>query len=86
MTQITLLYSQKLIITKAWKLELDNCSLFLLSVHLRNMDAQSVFALECLFAMVTTVAEVTREVYTFNVVPKVVQMQILLSTQGALVA
>ena len=50
------------------------------------MAAQSVFALECILAEVTTVAEVTREVYTFNVVPKVVQMQILLSTQGALVA
>lgn len=50
------------------------------------MNTQSIFALECLLAMVTTVAEVTGEMYTFNVVPKVVQMQILLSTQGALVA
>ena len=50
------------------------------------MKAESIFGLECLLAMVTTVAEVTREVYTFDVVPKVVQMRILLSTQGALVA
>ena len=48
------------------------------------MNTQSIFALECLLAMVTTVAEVTGEMYTFNVVPKA--MQILLSTQGALVA
>ena len=37
----------------------------------RNMSAQSIFGLECLFAMVTIVAEVSREVYTFNMVPDI---------------
>ena len=44
-------------------------SIILISVHSRNMSAQSISGLECLFAMVTIVAEVPREVYTFNMVP-----------------
>ena len=42
---------------------------FLIFVHLRNMNAQSIFALECFLAMVTFVAEMTREVNAFNVIP-----------------
>ena len=50
------------------------------------MSAQSIIGLECLFAMVTIVAEVAREVYTFNMLPEVVLVRVLLSTQGTLVA
>ena len=39
-------------------------------MHPRNMNAQSIFGLVCLLAMVTIVAEMTREVNTFNMVPE----------------
>ena len=51
------------------------------------MLAQSIFGLECLFTMVTIVAEVSREVGTFNMVPDIInKMRVQFSTQGALVA
>ena len=61
-------------------------SLILISVGLINVTTQRIFALECLIAMVTTIAEVAREVYTFNMLPEVVLVRVLLSTQGTLVA
>ena len=50
------------------------------------MCAQSIFALECFLAMVTRIAEVTREVNTFNVIPDIDLLRVLLSTQRALEA
>ena len=51
------------------------------------MLAQSIFGLECLFTMITFVAEVSREVGTFNMVPDIInKMRVQFSTQGALVA
>ena len=51
------------------------------------MLAQSIFGLECLFTMVTLIAEVSREVGTFNMVPDIIyMMRVLFPTQGALVA
>ena len=44
---------------------------FLISVHFRNMFPQRHFAVECFLAVVTLVAEVTREVDTFYVVPDI---------------
>ena len=35
---------------------------FLIFVHQGNMNAQSIFTLECFLAMITIVAEMTREV------------------------
>ena len=59
---------------------------FLISVHFRNMNIQGHFGLECFLAMVTIVAEVTREVNTFNVIPDIDLLRVLLSTQRALEA
>ena len=51
------------------------------------MLAQGIFGLEYLFTMVTLIAEVSREVGTFNMVPDIInKMRVLLSTEGALVA
>ena len=51
------------------------------------MLAQSIFGLEYLFTMVTLIAEVSREVGTFNMVPDIIyMMRVLFPTQGALVA
>ena len=54
------------------------------------MAAQSLFGLEiqveCFLAMVTRIAEVTREVNTFNVIPDIDLLRVLLSTQRALEA
>ena len=61
-------------------------SQFLIFVHLRNMNAQSIFALKCFIAMVTLVAEMTREVNTFNVVPYIIDQRVFFSTDVALVA
>ena len=47
---------------------------FLIFVHLRNMLAQSHFGLEYFLAMVTIVAEMTREMNTFNVVPDITEL------------
>ena len=55
-------------------------------MHSRHMCAQSIFALECFLAMVTRIAEVTREVNTFNVIPDIDLLRVLLSTQRALEA
>ena len=63
-----------------------NASQFLIFVNLRNMFAQSHFGLECFLAMVTIVAEMTREVNTFNVVPEVAAVRVFFSTYVALVA
>ena len=59
---------------------------FLISVHFRNMNTHSIFVIECFLAMVTIVAEVTREVNTFNVIPDIDLLRVLLSTQRALEA
>ena len=59
---------------------------FLKFVHLRNMNAQSIFALECFLAMITIVAKMTREVNAFNVVPEVTDMRVFFSTDVAFVA
>ena len=61
-------------------------SQFLIFVHLRNVNAQSIFALECFLAMVTFVAEMTREVNAFNVVPEMTDMRVFFSTDVAFVA
>ena len=61
-------------------------SQFLIFVHLRNVNAQSIFALECFLAMVTFVAEMTREVNAFNVVPEMTDVRVFFSTDVALVA
>ena len=66
----TLLMIFDLIITRYIEFEwLMIASQFLIFVHLRNVNAQSIFALECFLAMVTFVAEMTREVNAFNVIP-----------------
>ena len=66
----------KVIITKYTELErlTTIASQFLIFVHQRNMNAQSIFTLECFLAMITIVAEMTREVNTFNVVPGIIEM------------
>ena len=50
------------------------------------MCAQRIFGLECFLAMVTVVAEITREVNTFNVVPYIIDQRVFFSTDVALVA
>ena len=50
------------------------------------MGAESILGSKCFLAMVTIVAEVTREVNTFNMVTGMTLLRILLSAQGALVA
>ena len=77
-----------MIITKYTELErlTTIASQFLIFVHQRNMNAQSIFTLECFLAMITIVAEMTREVNTFNVVPGIIEMCIFFSTDVALVA
>ena len=59
---------------------------FLISVHFRNMNIQGHFGLECFLAMVTIVAEMTREVNAFNVVPEMTDMRVFFSTDVAFVA
>ena len=49
-------------------------SQFLIFVHQGNMNAQSIFTLECFLTMITIVAEMTREVNAFNVVPGIIEM------------
>ena len=61
-------------------------SQFLIFVHQRNMNAQSIFTLECFLAMITIVAEMTREVNTFNVVPEMTDPRVFFSTDVAFVA
>ena len=63
-----------------------NASQFLIVVHPRHMLAQSIFALEHFSTVFTIVAEVTREVNTFNMVPCIVKMRVLFPTDVALVA
>ena len=50
------------------------------------MCAERIFGLECFLAMVTVVAEITREVNTFNVVPEMTDMRVFFSTDVAFVA
>ena len=50
------------------------------------MLAQSHFGLEYFLAMVTIVAEMTREMNTFNVVPEMTDMRVFFSTDVAFVA
>ena len=50
------------------------------------MFTQRIFALECFLTMVTIVAKMTREVNTFNVIPDIDLLRVLLSTQRALEA
>ena len=50
------------------------------------MNAQRTFAFECLLAVVTIVAEMTREMNTFNVVPEMTDMRVFFSTDVAFVA
>ena len=50
------------------------------------MGAESILSFKCFLTMVTIVAEVTREVNTFNMVPAILLFCVLLSAQGALVA
>ena len=50
------------------------------------MNAERIFALKCFLALLTNVAEVTREVNTFNVIPDIYLLRVLLSTQSALEA
>ena len=59
---------------------------FLIFVHLRNMNAQSHLGLECFLTVVTIVAEMAREVNTFNVIPEMTDMRVFFSTDVALVA
>ena len=50
------------------------------------MFTKRIFALECFLAMVTFVAEMTREVNAFNVIPEMTDMRVFFSTDVALVA
>ena len=49
------------------------------------MTLQSSFGFANFLAMVAVIAEVSRKVVVFNVVPDIVRVKVLLSTQGALV-
>ena len=50
------------------------------------MNAQSHLGLECFLAIITIVAEMAREVNTFNVVPYIIDQRVFFSTDVALVA
>ena len=49
------------------------------------MTLQSSFGFENFLAMVAVITEVPRKVVVFNVVPDIVRVKVLLSTQGAFV-
>ena len=50
------------------------------------MNTKRIFALEYFLTMVTIVAEMTREVDTFNMVPGIIEMRVFFSTDVAFVA
>ena len=50
------------------------------------MNTHSIFVIECFLAMVTIVAEMAREVNTFNVVPYIIDPRVFFSTDVAFVA
>ena len=55
-------------------------------MQLGDVAAEGSFTLEGLFTMTTVVAEMSRKVGVFDVIPQIVQMRVFFSTESALKA